>query len=169
MLFKLTMLCHSYVTSKMTEQFTIRNMYRIITVLKADDLAFLFHHWFDSCIWKMLIHVSPKATSSKSKSHKAMADSKWMSPLRKFASTESWPAGEGNRPAPRQKKWHQLYQREWVYAWHNVLYLLLFIQYILLIITCQMQDRDWFLCVNWHILSKLSDFFNYTFFYVYLN
>ncbi|CAB1435237.1 unnamed protein product [Pleuronectes platessa] len=33
-----------------------------------------------------------------------------MSRLRKFANTGSWPAGEGNRPAPRQKKWYQLYQ-----------------------------------------------------------
>lgn len=52
-----------------------------------------------------------KAMSSKSKPHKAMADSEWMSRLRKFASTGAWPAGEGNRPAPRQKKWYELYQK----------------------------------------------------------
>ncbi|XP_034005948.1 uncharacterized protein LOC117498012 [Trematomus bernacchii] len=40
-----------------------------------------------------------------------MSDSEWMSRLRKFASTGAWPAGEGNRPAPRQKKWFELYQR----------------------------------------------------------
>ncbi|XP_030266267.1 uncharacterized protein LOC115577368 [Sparus aurata] len=39
-----------------------------------------------------------------------MADSEWMSRLRKFASSGVWPAGEGNRPAPRQKKWFALYQ-----------------------------------------------------------
>ncbi|KAJ8335566.1 hypothetical protein SKAU_G00389080 [Synaphobranchus kaupii] len=49
--------------------------------------------------------------STKPKTHKAMSDSKWMSRLRKFASTGVWPASEGNRPAPRQKKWHDLYQR----------------------------------------------------------
>ena len=48
------------------------------------------------------------ATSSKS--FKAMVDSEWMSHLRKFASTGVWPAGEGNRPAPRQKKWYALHQ-----------------------------------------------------------
>ncbi|XP_036943223.1 uncharacterized protein LOC119013024 isoform X5 [Acanthopagrus latus] len=52
--------------------------------------------------------ASEMATSSKS--HKAMADSEWMSRLRKFASSGVWPAGEGNRPAPRQKKWFALYQ-----------------------------------------------------------
>ncbi|KAL3057997.1 hypothetical protein OYC64_010217 [Pagothenia borchgrevinki] len=40
-----------------------------------------------------------------------MSDSEWMSRLRKFANTGAWPAGEGNRPAPRQKKWCELYQR----------------------------------------------------------
>ncbi|KAI9520647.1 hypothetical protein NQZ68_015566 [Dissostichus eleginoides] len=43
-----------------------------------------------------------------------MSDSEWMSRLRKFASTGAWPAGEGNRPAPRQKKWCELYQRNLV-------------------------------------------------------
>ncbi len=36
--------------------------------------------------------------SSKSKSHKAMPDTEWMSRLRKFASTGAWPADAGNRP-----------------------------------------------------------------------
>ncbi|KAI9525156.1 hypothetical protein NQZ68_009354 [Dissostichus eleginoides] len=40
-----------------------------------------------------------------------MSDSEWVSRLRKFASTGVWPAGEGNRPAPRQKKRFELYQR----------------------------------------------------------
>ncbi|KAK1889705.1 Titin like [Dissostichus eleginoides] len=52
-----------------------------------------------------------KEQSRKAKAHKAMSDSEWMSRLRKFASTGAWPAGEGNRPAPRQKKWFELYQR----------------------------------------------------------
>ncbi|KAK7907602.1 hypothetical protein WMY93_016214 [Mugilogobius chulae] len=49
--------------------------------------------------------------ASKPKSHKAMDDGEWMSRLRSFATTGVWPAGEGNRPAPRQKKWHDLYQK----------------------------------------------------------
>ncbi|XP_056224227.1 uncharacterized protein LOC130163830 [Seriola aureovittata] len=49
--------------------------------------------------------------SPKAKSHKVMTDSEWMSRLRKFASTGAWPASQGNRPAPRQKKWHDLYQK----------------------------------------------------------
>ncbi|XP_031172172.2 uncharacterized protein LOC116061928 isoform X2 [Sander lucioperca] len=50
-------------------------------------------------------------SSEMAKSHKAMGDSEWMARLRKFASTGAWPAGEGNRPAPRQTKWYELYQR----------------------------------------------------------
>ena len=46
--------------------------------------------------------MSPKATSSKS--HKAMADSEWMSPLRKFPSTGVWPTGEGNRQSSQEKE-----------------------------------------------------------------
>ncbi|RVE72561.1 hypothetical protein OJAV_G00039730 [Oryzias javanicus] len=45
------------------------------------------------------------------KTHKAMSDSEWMSRLRTFASTGSWPSSAGNRPAPRQKKWHDLYNK----------------------------------------------------------
>ncbi|XP_073804837.1 uncharacterized protein isoform X3 [Danio rerio] len=45
------------------------------------------------------------------KSHKAMSDADWISRLKKFASTGVWPSNEGNRPAPRQKKWHEIYQR----------------------------------------------------------
>ncbi|XP_057184794.1 uncharacterized protein LOC130551257 [Triplophysa rosa] len=44
------------------------------------------------------------------RSHKAMSDAEWVSRLRKFASTGVWPS-DGNRPAPRQKKWHEIYQR----------------------------------------------------------
>ncbi|MED6269093.1 hypothetical protein CHARACLAT_029606 [Characodon lateralis] len=40
-----------------------------------------------------------------------MPDTVWMARLRSFAATGSWPADEGNRPAPRQKKWYELYQR----------------------------------------------------------
>ncbi|KAK5600524.1 hypothetical protein CRENBAI_017518 [Crenichthys baileyi] len=40
-----------------------------------------------------------------------MPDTVWMARLRSFATTGSWPADEGNRPAPRQKKWYELYQR----------------------------------------------------------
>ncbi|XP_063078244.1 uncharacterized protein LOC134468232, partial [Engraulis encrasicolus] len=43
------------------------------------------------------------------KSHKAMSDGEWLARLQKFASSGVWPSGEGNRPAPRQKRWHELY------------------------------------------------------------
>ncbi|XP_041846874.1 uncharacterized protein LOC121643495 [Melanotaenia boesemani] len=49
--------------------------------------------------------------TTKTKSHKAMGDGEWMSRLRAFASTGVWPPGAGNRPAPRQRKWHDLYQK----------------------------------------------------------
>ncbi|XP_034534731.1 vegetative cell wall protein gp1-like [Notolabrus celidotus] len=39
-----------------------------------------------------------------------MGDHEWMSRLRRFAATGVWPTDAGNRPAPRQKKWHELYQ-----------------------------------------------------------
>ncbi|ROI26630.1 hypothetical protein DPX16_21573 [Anabarilius grahami] len=40
-----------------------------------------------------------------------MGDEEWMSCLRRFASTGVWPSEAGNRPAPRQKKWFDLFQR----------------------------------------------------------
>ncbi|XP_061107847.1 uncharacterized protein LOC133135094 [Conger conger] len=46
-----------------------------------------------------------------SKSHKAMGDGEWLARLQRFASSGVWPSGEGNRPAPRQKRWHKLYQK----------------------------------------------------------
>lgn len=49
--------------------------------------------------------------STKPKSHKAMGDGEWMARLRAFASSGAWPSGEGNRPAPRQRKWYDLYQK----------------------------------------------------------
>ncbi|XP_028311916.1 uncharacterized protein LOC114468934 [Gouania willdenowi] len=49
--------------------------------------------------------------ATKAKSHKAMGDGEWMSRLKSFARTGVWPLGGGNRPAPRQKKWHNLYQK----------------------------------------------------------
>ncbi|XP_057184272.1 putative uncharacterized protein DDB_G0290521 [Triplophysa rosa] len=45
------------------------------------------------------------------KSHKAFGDDEWMFSLRRFASTGVWPSEAGNRPAPRQKKWFELFQR----------------------------------------------------------
>lgn len=63
--------------------------------------------------------VQPKAQKKKKmsgkKSHKAMSDAEWISRLKKFASTGVWPSNEGNRPAPRQKKWHDIYQKVSVY------------------------------------------------------
>ncbi|XP_058609831.1 nematocyst expressed protein 3-like isoform X2 [Onychostoma macrolepis] len=45
------------------------------------------------------------------KSHKALGDDEWMSRLRRFASTGVWPSEAGNRPAPRQKKWFDLFHK----------------------------------------------------------
>ncbi|XP_076869509.1 uncharacterized protein LOC143519694 isoform X3 [Brachyhypopomus gauderio] len=49
--------------------------------------------------------------SASKKSHKAMADTDWLARLQAFANTGVWPSSEGNRPAPRQKKWHELYNK----------------------------------------------------------
>ena len=46
-----------------------------------------------------------------SKSHKAMGDDEWMSRLKMFAASGVWPADAGNRPAPRQKKWFDLFNK----------------------------------------------------------
>ena len=82
---------------------------------------------FITCVNDIHSFMSLKASSTKPKKHKAMADSDW----RKFASTGAWPAGEGNRPAPRQKKWSELYQR--VSALHSIFYCLLFTLVIFLL------------------------------------
>lgn len=62
----------------------------------------------------ILFHSSPFMSAGKyrgvmAKSHKAMSDGEWLARLQKFASSGVWPSGEGNRPAPRQKRWHELY------------------------------------------------------------
>ncbi|MEQ2233790.1 hypothetical protein ILYODFUR_025434 [Ilyodon furcidens] len=49
--------------------------------------------------------------SFKPKSHKGLGDEELMARLRAFASDGVWPSNAGNRPAPRQKKWHALYQK----------------------------------------------------------
>ncbi|MEQ2158488.1 hypothetical protein GOODEAATRI_012846 [Goodea atripinnis] len=49
--------------------------------------------------------------SFKPKSHKGMGDEEWMARLKAFARDGVWPSNAGNRPAPRQKKWHALYQK----------------------------------------------------------
>ncbi|XP_035988143.1 uncharacterized protein LOC110367754 isoform X2 [Fundulus heteroclitus] len=48
-------------------------------------------------------------SAQETESRKSIPDSVWMSRLRSFAATGSWPAEQGNRPAPRQEKWYQLY------------------------------------------------------------
>ncbi|XP_048048328.1 uncharacterized protein LOC125269464 [Megalobrama amblycephala] len=45
------------------------------------------------------------------KSHKGMSDADWLARLQSFARTGVWPSREGNRPSPRQKRWHELYQK----------------------------------------------------------
>lgn len=40
-----------------------------------------------------------------------MGDGEWMARRREFASFGVRPSGGGNRPAPRQRKWHDLYQK----------------------------------------------------------
>nr|XP_055051854.1 uncharacterized protein LOC129437619 isoform X2 [Misgurnus anguillicaudatus] len=49
--------------------------------------------------------------ASKHKKHRAMSEGEWMARLRRFATQGVWPSEAGNRPAPRQKKWHDLYQK----------------------------------------------------------
>ncbi|CAL8241487.1 unnamed protein product [Merluccius merluccius] len=44
--------------------------------------------------------------------HKAMGDDEWMSRLKTFAASGVWPADAGNRPAPRQKKWFDLFNKD---------------------------------------------------------
>ena len=59
------------------------------------------------------------------KSLKSMGDDEWMVRLRAFASSGVWPSGGGNRPAPRQKKWHELYQKvKYIITWLHVPYYL---------------------------------------------
>ncbi|XP_039670276.1 skin secretory protein xP2-like [Perca fluviatilis] len=52
----------------------------------------------------------PLMMSNKPKSHKSMGEGEWMARLRAYASSGVWPSG-GNRPAPKQRKWHDLYQK----------------------------------------------------------
>ncbi len=70
------------------------------------------HVLWSRFLMKKLIHVHVCCQiMSKLKSHKAMSDEAWMSRLQRFASTQNWPSDAGNRPAPRQKKWHDLFQQ----------------------------------------------------------
>lgn len=64
-----------------------------------------------NCSFKTVSLKSRKMSGKQQKSHKAMSDAEWISRLKKFASTGIWPSNEGNRPAPRQKKWYEIYQR----------------------------------------------------------
>lgn len=45
------------------------------------------------------------------KSHKSVSDADWLAHLQSFARTRVWPSREGNRTSPRQKRWHELYQK----------------------------------------------------------
>ncbi|XP_027138765.1 protein piccolo-like [Larimichthys crocea] len=47
--------------------------------------------------------------ASKPKPHRAKGENEWISRLRRFAASGVWPSETGNRPAPLQKKWHDLY------------------------------------------------------------
>lgn len=60
---------------------------------------------------KLFNRTQEKMSGKQKKSHKAMSDAEWILRLKKFASTGIWPSNEGNRPAPRQKKWYEIYQR----------------------------------------------------------
>nr|XP_055051853.1 uncharacterized protein LOC129437619 isoform X1 [Misgurnus anguillicaudatus] len=68
-------------------------------LLNSHKLCILPHAIF---YWKM---------ASKHKKHRAMSEGEWMARLRRFATQGVWPSEAGNRPAPRQKKWHDLYQK----------------------------------------------------------
>ncbi|XP_052441053.1 uncharacterized protein LOC127979559 [Carassius gibelio] len=45
------------------------------------------------------------------KSHKGMSNAEWLARLESFAQTGVWPSTQGNRPSPRQKRWHEMYQK----------------------------------------------------------
>ncbi|CAL8258558.1 unnamed protein product [Arctogadus glacialis] len=45
------------------------------------------------------------------KKHRAMGSEEWVSRLKAFASSGTWPSSAGNRPSPKQAKWHNLYQK----------------------------------------------------------
>ncbi|XP_047192764.1 uncharacterized protein LOC124850933 isoform X2 [Scophthalmus maximus] len=70
-----------------------RNSKLSITSSNPDDTTLEYH----------------RKMASKDKKHRAMGDEEWMSRLRRFAAVGVWPSDAGNRPAPRQKKWHDLY------------------------------------------------------------
>lgn len=72
---------------------------------------FFFFSVSFNCSFKTVSLKSRKMSGKQQKSHKAMSDAEWISRLKKFASTGIWPSNEGNRPAPRQKKWYEIYQR----------------------------------------------------------
>ncbi|XP_059354008.1 uncharacterized protein LOC132091966 [Carassius carassius] len=40
-----------------------------------------------------------------------MSNAEWLARLESFAQTGVWPSTQGNRPSPRQKRWHELYQK----------------------------------------------------------
>jgi len=71
----------------------------------------LFENDLVSVYFHEVFVVSYIADMSKPKSHKGLGDEEWMSRLRRFANTGVWPSEAGNRPAPRQKKWYELFQR----------------------------------------------------------
>lgn len=45
------------------------------------------------------------------KTHKSMTDAAWLARMKTFAESGVWPQHLGNRPAPRQKKWHDMYKK----------------------------------------------------------
>ena len=56
------------------------------------------------------------------KTHKAMGAEVWVSRLKTFAATGVWPSDAGNRPSPKQPKWHSIYTK----VKHFVFYLFIF-------------------------------------------
>ncbi|KAF0023813.1 hypothetical protein F2P81_024443 [Scophthalmus maximus] len=79
-----------------TEALEIRNSKLSITSSNLDDKTFEYH----------------RKMASKDKKHRSMGDEEWMSHLRRFAAVGVWPSDAGNRPAPCQKKWHDLYLKD---------------------------------------------------------
>ncbi|CAL8340487.1 unnamed protein product [Boreogadus saida] len=45
------------------------------------------------------------------KKHRAMGSEEWVSRLKAFASSGTWPSRAGNRPSPKQAKWPNHYQK----------------------------------------------------------
>ncbi|CAL8378232.1 unnamed protein product [Gadus morhua 'NCC'] len=76
-------------------------LHRVIHFPKAEEMEGLGKQYFGELHDKM----------STTKKHRAMGSEEWVARLKAFACSGTWPSGAGNRPSPKQGKWHNLYQK----------------------------------------------------------